>query len=55
MDFVYMSTMLATSNVPSELVPITTDVRVFMWLQLMFSYFNLALLVAALVKWLGIG
>jgi hypothetical protein len=24
-------------------------------LQLMFSYFNLALLVAALVKWLGIG
>jgi hypothetical protein len=55
MDFVYMSTMLATSNVPSELVPITNDVRAAMWIQLMFSYFNLALLVAALVRLLKIG
>jgi hypothetical protein len=54
MDFLYTSTLLATSNVPSELVPVTNDVRVAMWLQLMFSYFNLALLVAALVKWLKI-
>lgn len=55
MDFVYMSTLLATSNVPSELVPVTNDVRIAVWFQLMFSYFSLALLVAALVKWLGLG
>jgi hypothetical protein len=55
MDFIYMSTMLATSNVPSELTPVTTDVRIVIWIQLMLSYFNLALMVAALVKWLKIG
>jgi len=52
MDFLYMSTTIATSNIPGEIVPITNDVRLVMWFQLMISYFILALNVAAIIKWL---
>ena len=52
MDLLYMSTTLATSNVPSEITPVTNDVRAIMWTQLMLSYVILALMVAALAKWL---
>lgn len=54
MDFLYMSTTIATSNIPGEIVPVTNDVRLTMWVQLMFSYFILALNVAALLKLLKI-
>jgi len=54
MDFLYMSTTIATSNVPGEIVAVTNDVRLVMWTQLMFSYFILALNVAALLKLLKI-
>lgn len=50
MDFVYMSTMIATGNVPSEVTPLTNDSRAWIWLQSIFSYFNLAVIVAALLK-----
>ena len=54
MDFLYLSTTIATSNIPGEIIPITNDVRVIIWVQLMLSYFILALNVAALVKWVKI-
>ena len=54
-DFLYMSTTLATSNMPSEIVPMTNDVRMLMWIQMMLSYFMLAFMVAALVRLLKIG
>lgn len=54
MDFLYLSTTIATSNLPGEIIPITNDVRAAIWIQLMLSYFILALNVAALLKWLKI-
>ncbi|MES2963162.1 MAG: hypothetical protein V4760_04670 [Bdellovibrionota bacterium] len=54
LDFVWLSSTVGTSNIPSELTPLTNDARLVMWLQLMLSYFILALLVAALVKMIGL-
>jgi len=45
-----MSTMIATSNVPSEVTPITLDARIAIWIQIILSYFNLAIILAALLK-----
>lgn len=49
-DFIYMSTMVATNNIPSEITPVTDNVRFLIWIQMMISYFILALLVAAFSK-----
>ncbi|KYG62883.1 hypothetical protein AZI87_16585 [Bdellovibrio bacteriovorus] len=50
LDFVYTSTMVATNNVPSEIIPITDNVRFLIWIQMMISYFNLAIVVAVVAK-----
>ena len=53
-DFIYMSTLIGTSNIPSEITPITSDARLVTWMQLIVSYFLLALNVAAIIRLLGL-
>jgi hypothetical protein len=51
-DFIWLSSTVGTSNIPSELTPLTNDARTLIWLQLMGSYFLLALIVAAFAKFI---
>lgn len=53
-DLLQISATIATTNTTSDLVPITNDARAVMWVQLILSYFILALNIAALTKLLNL-
>lgn len=49
-DFFYFSSMVATNNVPSDILPVTDDARFIVWIQMMLSYFLLALLIGVVLN-----